>query len=117
MTPDDIVDRWAQPQFKWEGAGGQLDWVQGSGVNPVCGDTCTVYLRRSNDVIVDMRHQSDGCTICCASADILCEQMISKSVDTQINLFATLGIPIGINRRQCVVTPITARAEAVKCSA
>lgn len=65
-------------------------------------------------VVEDMRHTTEGCTICQCSADLLCENMIGKPIDLEINLLALLGIPIGINRRQCVVTPQRAFLEAIK---
>lgn len=65
-------------------------------------------------IVQDARHQTEGCTICCCAADLLCEHMIGKPVDFEINLFELLGVPIGTNRRQCVLTPLKALKEATK---
>lgn len=112
MTPDDVIDRAFQPQFKADS--GMATYKSGCAVNAVCGDTCVLFVKLKDNTVEDARHSSDGCTICCASADLLCEKMIGKPVDFKINLFAELGIPIGINRRQCVVTPQKALVEALK---
>lgn len=125
MTPEDIIDRSFEPQF----AGPPLpeflvEWLRGEAINPVCGDTCIMYVKLElvghieggvSRRIVDARHVSEGCTICQASADILCQNVIGQKIDVQINLFHILAIPIGINRRQCVVTPQRALTEALKC--
>lgn len=117
MSPEDIIDRAFQPEYAVDDSKHLVGYKHALAINPMCGDTCAVFVKVENDIIVDMRHKSEGCTICCCCADLLCEELISKSSNTAINLFSVLGIPIGINRRQCVVTPQKALLEALKCGA
>jgi len=49
--------------------------------NPSCGDDITIGTKVENGVVIDCRHEGSGCSICCASASVLTETMIGKSVD------------------------------------
>jgi len=77
----------------------------GRAENLLCGDSCVMYIKVDDKIISDARHTTNGCTITCVCADLLCEHIIGKPIDIEINLFELLGISIGINRRQCVITP------------
>lgn len=123
MTPEEIIDRWHTPLFVATIDNvfkrGEL-YTIGSAQNPVCGDSCTMFAKLQLVAesgllkVIDARHITRGCTIITAAADILCEKMIGQRPDFEINLFEILEIPIGRNRRQCVLTPIQAFKEALQ---
>ncbi len=51
------------------------------GVNPTCGDDIVLQLRVENGIIEDGAFVGDGCAISQASADIMLELIIGRSVE------------------------------------
>lgn len=49
--------------------------------NPSCGDDITIQSKVENGTVVDCRHEGSGCSICCASASVLTETIIGKTVE------------------------------------
>lgn len=49
--------------------------------SPTCIDDITVQSKVENGKVVDCRHDGTGCSICCASASILTEMMIDRTVE------------------------------------
>ena len=41
------------------------------GYNPLCGDECTVWVRREGDVVADVKFEGQGCAISRASASLM----------------------------------------------
>lgn len=55
--------------------------------NPSCGDAIDVETKVVDDKIIDVRHDGQGCSICCASASIMSEYVIGKAVkEVEYNL-------------------------------
>lgn len=54
--------------------------------NPSCGDDITIQTKVKDGKIIDCRHQGHGCSISMASASVLTEIMIGKSVDEATEL-------------------------------
>ena len=55
--------------------------------NPSCGDAIDVETKVVDDKIIDVRHDGQGCSICCASASIMSEYVIGKGVkEVEYNL-------------------------------
>lgn len=58
------------------------------GLNPLCGDDYTVYLRINNDgIIEEASFNGHGCAISKASASMMTEQLIGKTSDEAAALF------------------------------
>ncbi len=57
------------------------------GYNPLCGDEFTVHLKIENDRIMDAGFEGAGCAISTASASLMTEAIIGKSVDDARALF------------------------------
>ncbi|MFW5684270.1 MAG: Fe-S cluster assembly sulfur transfer protein SufU [Spirochaetota bacterium] len=51
------------------------------GVNPSCGDDIELYLKSDGEQITDAAYEGIGCSICLASANMLCEAIKGMSVD------------------------------------
>ena len=51
------------------------------GVNPSCGDNITLQLRVENGVVEDGAYVGDGCAISQASADIMLDLVIGRTVE------------------------------------
>lgn len=58
------------------------------GFNPLCGDKVTVYLRQSDGVVQAAQFEGCGCAISMASASLMTEELIGKSVAEVEALFA-----------------------------
>ena len=48
--------------------------------NPSCGDDMNVEILIDNGIVVDVRHDGKGCSICCSSASVMSEQLKGKTV-------------------------------------
>ena len=76
--------------------------------NPVCGDHIRIDLRVEDGKVVDARFDGHGCSISQASASMLTEAIIGKSLDEvrQIGkeqILEMLGIPLGPVRLKCAL--------------
>jgi nitrogen fixation protein NifU and related proteins len=80
--------------------------------NPVCGDHIQVDLRvDENGKITDARFSGEGCAISQASADLLMESIIGKTIDdvkalTKQDILDLLGIELGAVRLKCALLPL-----------
>lgn len=50
-----------------------------NGVNPLCGDELTLYLKFNGDIIEDVKIESKGCSISMASSSMMTEAILGKS--------------------------------------
>nr|WP_217429263.1 SUF system NifU family Fe-S cluster assembly protein [Acetobacter syzygii] len=72
-----IVERARKPLHA-----GRLDApdVQGEGRNPLCGDKTHLDIALNGHHIQDIRHQTRGCAICSAAADLMAERLRGETV-------------------------------------
>lgn len=54
---------------------------QAYGTNPLCGDELTVYVRIKDNKIEAISFTGQGCAICKASASIMTEELLGKTVE------------------------------------
>lgn len=54
--------------------------MQREGMNPLCGDDITLFVKMNDGVIEDASFEGTGCSICIASADMLCASVIGKTL-------------------------------------
>lgn len=66
-----------------ENADGEAD-----GHNPLCGDKMRVYIALEGDVISNAQFEGSGCAISTASASLMTEALIGKTLDEAQALFA-----------------------------
>jgi nitrogen fixation NifU-like protein len=59
------------------------------GVNPMCGDQLTVWLRLDGDRIADVSFQGSGCAISKASASLMTQAVKGKTREEAEQLFAS----------------------------
>ncbi len=57
------------------------------GVNPLCGDKMTLYLKLDGDRISDIRFQGTGCAISVASSSLMTERVKGLSIDDSLSLY------------------------------
>jgi nitrogen fixation NifU-like protein len=56
------------------------------GVNPLCGDKMTLYVKLRDDVIEDVRFKGTGCAISVASSSLMTERVKGRSVGAALDL-------------------------------
>jgi len=101
-----IIDRYRNPQFK-----GSLDPhdISFEDDNPLCGDHIRIDLRLDGDNrVVEAAFDGKGCAISQASADLLVESVIGKTLDevrvmTREDLLELLGLELGPVRIKCAL--------------
>ena len=59
----------------------------GTGHNPLCGDKIVVTVSTEGDTITDVKFDGEGCAISTASADLMAEVLVGKSVAEAKELF------------------------------
>lgn len=67
---------------------GPMDPADGhaEGHNPLCGDCVTVFVKRDGDRIVDVTFTGNGCAISTASASMMTEAVVGKTVPEALAL-------------------------------
>ncbi len=102
-----IVEHYKNPGYK-----GELDPsdISFADENPLCGDHIRVDLRVDDqDRVVDAAFSGHGCAISLASADLLMESIIGKSLEevkqlSKQNILEMLGLPeLGPVRLKCAL--------------
>ena len=102
---DNIIDHYQNPRNY--GALEHPD-ISYEDSNPVCGDEIRMDLKIQDGRVIDARFQGHGCSISQASASMLTEEIIGKSLEDvkQIDkqyLLDLLGIPLGPVRLKCAL--------------
>jgi nitrogen fixation NifU-like protein len=101
-----IIDRYKNPLFR-----GTLDPhdISFEDDNPLCGDHIRIDLRVNGEGrVYEVAFDGHGCAISQASADLLAESIIGKSLDevkklTKQDLLELLGIELGPVRLKCAL--------------
>jgi nitrogen fixation NifU-like protein len=57
------------------------------GVNPLCGDRMTLYVKLDGDRVADVSFKGTGCAISVASSSLMTEAIKGITVDQSIELF------------------------------
>jgi nitrogen fixation NifU-like protein len=58
-----------------------------NGINPLCGDKMTLYLKLNGDRIEDARFEGTGCAISVASSSLMTERVKGRHIDETLSLF------------------------------
>jgi len=101
-----IIEHYKNPGFR-----GELDPhdISFEDENPLCGDHIRIDLRvNENEVVTEAAFSGHGCAISLASADLLLEFIIGKTLDeirqlTKDDLLELLGIELGPVRLKCAL--------------
>ena len=103
-----ILDYYKHPRHKGHLAAPDFQYHDH---NPFCGDEITVELKVENGVVVDAAFDGHGCAISQATASMLMEEVIGKSLDEikaidKEYILELLGIEIGPVRLKCALLPL-----------
>jgi nitrogen fixation NifU-like protein len=104
-----IVERYKSPLYR-----GILDPhdISFEDENPLCGDHIRIDLRVGEDGrVTNAAFSGHGCAISQASADLLLESIIGKTMDevkqlTRQDVMDNLGIELGPVRLKCALLPL-----------
>ena len=104
-----IIERYKSPQFKGELDPNDISYEDD---NPACGDHIQIDVRLDdNQLVTEAMFSGEGCAISLASADLLLESIIGKSLE-EVKLLAKedilemLGIELGPVRLKCALLPL-----------
>jgi nitrogen fixation NifU-like protein len=88
--------------------------------NPLCGDHITMRLKvdPNSHKITEVRFEGDGCAISMASASMLTEKLVGKTLEeagrlTRDDVIQQLGIPLSPVRVKCALTGFAALGRAL----
>ena len=101
-----IIDRYKNPQYR-----GELEPhdIRFEDDNPLCGDHIRIDLRVSEDgKVTEAAFDGHGCAISQASADLLVESVVGKTLDevkhlSKEDILDLLGIELGPVRLKCAL--------------
>jgi len=104
-----ILDHYGNPrnQGRLEDADISCEWD-----NPVCGDKVRIDLRFEDGRVSEVRFDGEGCVISMASASMLTEEVLGKTVEElramreDEDVFRMLGITLGPARAKCGLLPL-----------
>jgi nitrogen fixation NifU-like protein len=102
---DNIIDHYQNPRNYGALENPDISYEDS---NPVCGDEIRMDLQIKDEKVIDARFSGHGCSISQASASMLTEEIIGKSLEEvkQIDkqyLLDVLGIPLGPVRLKCAL--------------
>ena len=101
-----IIERYKNPLNKGELEPNQFSFEDD---NPLCGDNIRIDLRvDKNEIITEAKFSGHGCAISQASADLLLDEIIGKSLNevkkfTKEDILDLLGIELGPVRLKCAL--------------
>ena len=84
MYQEIILDHYKNPHHK--GLREPFD-AQVHHLNPTCGDEITLRVNLDGETIADVSYESEGCSISQASASVLTDLLIGRSVDEALSTY------------------------------
>lgn len=79
-----IIDHGRRPRNK---AVMEAPTCHAYGKNPLCGDNITVFVKLENNIIINASFTGDGCAISTASASLMTEAIMGKSIEDAKHIF------------------------------
>ncbi len=106
---EQIIDRYKNPHYRGELNPHDIEYEDD---NPLCGDKIRIEIRvDKSDFITEAVFGGRGCSISQASADLVIEAIIGKSLEevkqmTKEDVLDMLGIELGPVRLKCALLPL-----------
>lgn len=101
-----IIDHYKNPVYKGKIESSDFSFED---ENPLCGDFLHIDLKTDeNDIITDAKFDGHGCAISMASADMLLETLIGKSLEyvkklSKQDILDLMGIELSPVRLKCAL--------------
>ena len=116
LYAENILDHYKNPHNK-----GKLENASASFAdsNPLCGDKIVIGIRvNENGVIEDVGFTGEGCAISQASASLLTDEILGKTVAEvkalpNEKVYELLGVPLTTNRVKCALLSLVALKKAL----
>ena len=115
-----VTDHAKSPRNR--GKADPVDFI-GTGHNPLCGDKIVVTLSVDGDTITDVKFDGEGCAISTASADLMAEVLVGKTVEETRNLFESFhelltedSVEVDVPRKLSVFSGVRQFPMRVKCA-
>jgi nitrogen fixation NifU-like protein len=92
---------------------------EASANNPTCGDKLSMQILEKNGIIESVKFTGSGCAISQASASILTESLVGKSIEEAKNLkkedlLELLGIELSLTRLKCALLALDTLKKALR---
>jgi nitrogen fixation NifU-like protein len=115
LYSDVIRERWRRPRHRGDLPGAS---AVAEDVNPLCGDRVRFAVQVIDGKVAVARFIGDSCAICTASADVVIDLAIGRSIEEAGRLGAedvleVLGADIKPMRLKCVTLPLTVLSMAL----
>jgi len=104
-----IIERYKTPHFRGELDPNDITYEDD---NPTCGDHIRIDVRLDeNQIVTEAVFSGEGCAISMASADLMLESIIGKSIEdvkelVKEDILDMLGIELGPTRLKCALLPL-----------
>jgi len=104
-----IIERYKTPHFRGELGPNDITYEDD---NPTCGDHIRIDVRLDeNQIVTEAVFSGEGCAISLASADLMLESIIGKSIEDvkelgKEDILDMLGIELGPTRLKCALLPL-----------
>jgi len=104
-----IIERYKTPHFRGELDPNDITYEDD---NPTCGDHIRIDIRLDeNQIVTEAVFSGEGCAISQASADLMLESIIGKSIEDvkemgKEDILDMLGIELGPTRLKCALLPL-----------
>ncbi len=103
-----ILDHYQHPHNHGEIPSADISYEDS---NPLCGDKIRIDIKLKNNIVEDVKFNGKGCAISQASASMLTDEILGKSLDEVKKLdkkfiLEMLGIPLGPSRIKCALLPL-----------
>ncbi|MBI4789598.1 MAG: SUF system NifU family Fe-S cluster assembly protein [Chloroflexi bacterium] len=103
-----ILDHYQHPHNHGEIPSADISYEDS---NPLCGDKIRIDIKLRDNVVEDVKFNGKGCAISQASASMLTDELIGKSLDAikkmdKQFILDLLGIPLGPTRIKCALLPL-----------
>jgi nitrogen fixation NifU-like protein len=85
MYQEIILDHYRSPHGA--GLGAEFD-AESTQINPTCGDEITLRVRLDGDKVAEVTHETLGCSISQASASVLTDLVVGRSVEESMRVLA-----------------------------
>ena len=115
LYSDVIRERWRRPRHRGDLPGAS---AVAEDVNPLCGDRVRFAVQVIDGKVAVARFIGDSCAICTASADVVIDLAIGRSIEDAGRLgtedvLEVLGADIKPTRLRCVTLPLTVLSMAL----
>jgi nitrogen fixation NifU-like protein len=115
LYSDVIRERWRRPRHRGDLPGAS---AVAEDVNPLCGDRVRFAVQVIDGKVAGARFIGDSCAICTASADVVIDLAIGRSIEDAGRLgtedvLEVLAADIKPTRLRCVTLPLTVLSMAL----